>query len=186
MGLIIVGIIVVVIFAFVSVYNSLIRLKNQIDRSWANIEVILKQRFDEIPQLIQILEQYVGYENRILTKLMEARKNFGAAQNVKDKMDSSTRATQAFSGLLALGESYPELKSNANFTQLQGRISDLENQLSDRRESYNETVTNFNTRIQQIPDVIVASALSYTPRELFKVSDEEKQKPSLKLNLPTG
>jgi len=177
---------VIVVFAFVSIYNSLIRLKNQIDRAWSNIEVILKQRFDEIPQLIQVIEQYVTYENRILSKLIEARKNYTSASTVKDKIESSAAATQAFGGLLALGESYPELKSNENFKQLQGRISDLENQLSDRRESYNEAATNFNTRIEQIPDVIVARTLNYASRELFKVTEEEKKKPLIKINLPTG
>ena len=186
MGLIIIAVMVIVVFAFVSIYNSLIRLKNQIDRSWANIEVLLKQRFDEIPQLIQVIEQYVTYENKILSNLIEARKNYSSAQTVKDKMESSATATKAFGGLLALGESYPELKSNENFRQLQSRISDLENQLSDRRENYNESVTNFNTRIEQIPDVIVARTLNYMPRELFKVTEEEMKKPLLKMNLPTG
>ncbi len=183
MSLVILAIIIVAIFAFVSVYNSLVRLKNQVDRSWANIDVILKQRFEEIPQLIQVIEQYVTYENKILTKLVEARKHYSSAQSVKDKIDSSQEASFAFKGLLALGESYPELKSNANFLKLQTRVSDLEDQLSDRREHYNEAVTNFNTRIEQIPDVIVARTLNYQPKELFQVAEEEKQKPSLKMNL---
>ncbi len=186
MNLIILGIVTVIIFVFVSIYNSLIRLKNQIDRSWSNIEVILKQRFDEIPQLVQIIEQFVNYENKILSKLIEARKNYSSAQTIKDKMDSSQRMSMAFTGLLALSENYPELKSNENFKQLQNRISDLENQLADRREHYNESVTNFNTRIEQIPDVIVARSLNYLPKEMFKVAEEEKQKPNLKMNLPIG
>lgn len=184
MNFIILGFVVVVIFIFVSIYNSLVRLKNQIDRSWSNIDVILKQRFDEISQLIQVVEQYVTYENQILSKLIEARKNYSSANTVKDKMDSSQGMSMAFKGLLALGESYPELKSNENFKQLQGRVSDLENQLADRREHYNEAVTNFNTRIEQIPDVIVARSLNYTAKEMFKVTEVERQQPSLKMKLP--
>ena len=184
MNLIILAVIVIAIFVFVSVYNSLVRLKIQIDRSWANIDVILKQRFEEIPQLVQVLEQYVTYENKILTKLIEARKHYSSAQSIKDKIDSSAEASLAFNGLLALGENYPELKSNANFLKLQTRVSDLEDQLSDRREHYNEAVTNFNTRIEQIPDVFIARSLNYQPKEMFQVTEVEKQKPSLKLNLP--
>jgi LemA protein len=179
-----VALIVFVIFIFSSVYNSLIRLKNQVDRSWANIDVLLKQRYDEIPQLVQVIEQYVGYENKILSKLMEARKSYSTSQSVKEKMNSSEGMSLAFNGLLALGENYPDLKSNDNFKQLQNRVSDLESQLSDRRETYNDAATNFNTRIEQIPDIIVARSLNYQAREMFKMEPLEKQKPKLKMKLP--
>lgn len=186
MSLIILAVLIVIVFGFISIYNSLIRLKNQIDRAWSNIEVILKQRFDEIPQLVQVLEQFVNYENQILSKLMEARTHYSSAKTVKDKMGSSEDMSLAFQGLLALSESYPELKSNENFRQLQNRVSDLEHQLSDRRETYNDSVTNFNTRIEQIPDVLVARIFNYTSREMFQVSEHEMQKPSLQMKLPNS
>jgi LemA protein len=185
MSVIFVVVIILFLVAVVSVYNSLVGLRNQVTRAWANIDVILKQRFDEIPQLIQVIEQYTNYESGIITKLVEARKNYSAAKNVEDKMQSSQQATAAFQGLLALGENYPQLRSNDNFKQLQTRVSDLENQLSDRRESYNDVVTNLNTRIAQFPDVFFAKMLGYSELSLFKVSDDEKQAPSLKMKLPT-
>ncbi len=173
----------VLVFMGVSIYNGLVSLKNQIDRSWANIEVILKQRFDEIPQLIQVVEQYAGYEQATLKKVIDARNTYNQAQTTEQKVDAANATSSAFKGLLALGESYPDLKANTNFVHLQSRVSDLESQIADRRENFNETVTNFNTRIQQIPDVFFARMLNYSQHSLFKVDATEQVRPSLKMNL---
>lgn len=169
----------------IGIYNGLVSLRQQIDRAWANIDVILKQRFDEIPQIVQVLEQFVAYEKSVINNLVEARKHYGQAQNVDDKIKASGEMSMALKGVFAIGEGYPELKSNQNFLQLQGRVSGLEESLADRRELYNEVVTNFNTRIEQIPDLFVARLLAYGPRQLFQVSEAEKARPSLKLNLPS-
>ncbi len=165
-------------------YNGLISLRQQVERAWANIDVILKQRFDEIPQLIQVIEQYTGHEASLLKELVNARSKYGSAHNVHDKMAASQAMSVALQGVAAIGEAYPELKSNNNFNQLQGRVSDLESIIADRRESYNEAVANFNTRIEQFPDVIAARILNYSRQEMFKVSDSEKVTPSLKMSLP--
>lgn len=167
----------------VGIYNGLISLRNQVERAWANIDVVLKQRFDEIPQLIQIIEQYVGHENNIIKSLAEARSNYGQARSVKDKINASQEMNIALQGIAAIGENYPELKSNNNFTQLQGRISHLENTISDRREGYNDAVATFNTRIDQFPSVFVARLLNYQRQELFRASTAERSMPSLKMNL---
>lgn len=166
----------------ISIYNNLVSLRQQVDRAWANIDVILKQRFDEIPQLIEVIEQYVKYEKEILERLIEARKRYGQADSVDDKISASKDLTGAFRGILALGEAYPELKSNNQFLQLQKRVSALESQLSDRRELYNETVTNLNTRIAQIPDTFLARMLGYHSLLLYQVEQSEKVRPSLKIN----
>lgn len=167
----------------ISVYNGLIALKNQVDRAWANIDVILKQRFDEIPQLIQILEQYAQYEKSVIQKVMDARAHYGSATSPGQKIEASKELSLALKGVMAIGEAYPELKSNSNFTHIQTRLSDLENNIADRRETYNEAVTNYNTRIAQFPDVIFASMLQFKERELFRVSEAEKALPNLKMNL---
>ena len=174
----------VLVFWSVRVYNALVELKNQVSRSWANIDVILKQRFDEIPQIVQILEQYVQYERGTIDRLVEARKHYASAHGVDQKIHASQEMSQALRGVFAIGEAYPELRSNENFMQLQTRISELENALADRREHFNETVTNFNTRIAKIPDVFFAGALGYGALSLFEVAAAEKVTPSLKLNLP--
>ncbi len=171
-------------FYFVGIYNGLVGLKTQLERAWSNIDVILKQRFDEIPQLIQIIEQYVQYESDLLQKLIEARTQYGAANNVSEKIHASNDMSLALRGVAAIGESYPDLKSNNNFSQLQGRISALEESISDRREGYNEAVTNFNTRIAQFPDMLAAQFLGYRQQELFKATEAEKEKPNLTMKLP--
>lgn len=174
---------VIIGFVLIGAYNALVGLKNQVDRAWSNIDVILKQRFDEIPSLIEVIEQFAKYEKDIVGKLVAARQNYVGAKSNSDKMEASASMSQALNQVLAIGENYPELKSNNNFVQLQSRISALEESLSDRRELFNETVTNFNTRIAQIPYVFFAGALGYQEASLFRVQDAERAKPSLKMNL---
>lgn len=169
---------------FVSIYNALVGLRHQVERAWANIDVILKQRFDELPQLMRVIEQYAGYEVGILRELADARSRYGNAQNVGDKIRAATECTTAFRGLAALGEAYPELRANQNFLQLQARVSELENVIADRRESYNECVANFNARIEQFPDVLAARFLGYQGQNLYRVAETEKQQPDLAMNLP--
>lgn len=178
--------IVVAVIASLGVgsYNNLIRLRNQLERAWANIDVILKQRYDEIPQLVQVIEQFSQYEAGVIGQLTTARAHYGQARSTDEKMAASQEISMAFKGILAIGEAYPELKSNQNFLQLQTRISQLENTLADRREGYNETVANFNTRIDQFPDVFAARLLSYQRQTMFQVSEAERATPSLKMNLP--
>ncbi|MBS1958824.1 MAG: LemA family protein [Bdellovibrionales bacterium] len=174
---------VVIIATAISVYNGLISLKNQVDRGWANIDVILKQRYDEIPQLIQIIEQYVQHEKAMIQKVADARARYGSATTTEDKIKASQEMSFVLKGIVAIGEAYPDLKSNANFIQIQNRLSTLENNLADRREVYNECVTNYNTRTSQFPDVIFARMLNFQEREFFKVTENEKQLPNLKMNL---
>jgi LemA protein len=169
----------------VGIYNGLVRLKNQVERAWANIDVLLKQRFDEIPQLVQVIEQYSNYEAGLLQKIADARANYGQSKSIGDKIQASQEMSLALKGIFAIGEAYPELKANQNFIQLQSRVSELENMIADRRESYNEAVTNFNTRIEQFPDVFAARFLNYRAQELYQVAESEKALPNLKMKLPT-
>ena len=162
----------------------MVRLRNQLERAWSNIDVILKQRYDEIPQLIQVIEQFVGHEAGVIKALVDARSHYGSARNIKEKIKASGEISNALGGLVAIGEAYPELKSSQNFLQMQERISQLENTIADRRESYNEAVANFNTRIDQFPDVLAARILNYQRQDLFQVTATEKSAPNLKMNLP--
>jgi LemA protein len=171
-------------FMGINVYNGLVSLRRQVERAWANIDVILKQRFEEIPQLVQVIEQYVGYEAGVLKSLAESRTKYGQARSNDDKMQASNEMSMALRGVIAIGEAYPDLKSNQNFIQLQQRVSQLESTIADRREIYNEAVTNFNTRLDQFPDVFAARILGYKHQNLFQVTDAEKVAPSLKMNLP--
>ena len=167
-----------------NIFNSLVSLRHQVARMWSNIEVILKQRFDEITQLIQVVEQYAGYESDVLRHLVEARTRYGSAQDINEKIKASQDISVALKGVMAIGEGYPELKANENFKQLQTRVSALENQIADRRETYNEAATNFNTRIEQLPEIFVARLMNYQRYDLFRAAEAERQAPNLKMNLP--
>lgn len=179
-GAILVG---VLVMSLIHIYNALVDLRNQIDRAWANIEVILKQRHDELPQLITVIQQFTQYERATLDRLIEARTRYGSASSINDKVKAASEVSSALQGVLVVAEGYPELKSSDQFVHFQQRISALENQIADRRELFNETVTRFNVRIQQIPDVFLASALGYSKTDLYRISHAEKKMPSLKMKL---
>src|SRR2546425_1743618 len=151
-----------------TIYNSLVALKNQIARSWANIDVLLKQRHDELPKLVSTCEGYMKHERAVFDAIAEARGALLRVRTVGERAEAENALTRALGQMFAVAEAYPDLKANQSFLQLQHRISELENHIADRREFYNDTVTTFNTRIQQIPDLYVAGWLQLTPHELFK------------------
>ena len=161
-------------------YNGLVALKNNIGRSWANIDVLLKQRHDELPKLVKTCEGYMQHERAVFDKLSEARGALMKAKSVPERAEAEGLLSKALGQFFAVAESYPDLKANQSFLQLQSRISQIENDIADRREFYNDTVTTFNTRIQQLPDSIVAGWLSFTVAELFKVDESDKQDVEIK------
>ena len=158
-----------------SIYNGLVALKNNIGRSWANIDVLLKQRHDELPKLVKTCEGYMQHERAVFDKLSEARAALAGARSVPERAEAEGLLTRALGGFFAVAESYPDLKANQSFLQLQSRITEIENHLADRREFYNDTVTTFNTRIQQMPDAIVANWLTLVPAHLFKIDEADRQ-----------
>ncbi|MBI1799431.1 MAG: LemA family protein [Candidatus Eisenbacteria bacterium] len=160
---------------FFSIYNGLVALKNSVGRAWANIDVLLKQRHDELPKLVSTCEGYMQHERAVFDALSEARGALVKAKSVAERAHAEGQLTQALGQFFAVMDAYPDLKANQGFLQLQSRISDLENQIADRREYYNDTVTTFNTRIQQIPDTLVAGWLSLLPADLFKVAEPDRQ-----------
>ncbi len=160
---------------FLSIYNSLIEMKNNIGRSWANIDVLLKQRHDELPKLVKVCEGYMQHERAIFDKLSEARGALAAARSVAQRAEAEGGLTRALGQFFAVAENYPDLKANASFLSLQQRISELENSIADRREFYNDTVTLFNIRIQQIPDTWVANGMHLQPAELFKIEESDRK-----------
>jgi LemA protein len=155
-------------------YNGLIAVKNNVDKAWANIDVLLKQRHDELPNLMEVCKGYMKYEGDTFERVTKARSMYSQAQTVDQKAEASATMTSALGRLLAIAENYPELKANNNFMQLQNRISDLENQIADRREFYNDSVNVFNTRIQEMPDALLASPINLHPHQMFQVAEEDK------------
>ena len=165
----------VIVFYAVSVFNGLVRLKNNIKKSLSNIEVLLKQRIDELPKLIESVKGYMKHERGTLTELTKARTEFMNAKTLPEKAKADGVISGALKTIFAVAENYPNLKANENFIQLQTRISGIENELADRREFYNDSVNTYNIRIQSIPDRFVAGMLGYTPEELFKATEAEKR-----------
>ena len=185
--LILIAFLVVVIAAilyFIGIYNQLVQVKVNIDKSWANIEVLEKQRFDEIPKLVKICEGYMQYERETLEKVIAARTKYLDAGTPAQKAAAGADMSGALKTLFAVAENYPQLKADENFVHLQDRVTALENDLADRREFYNESVAVFNTRIKQVPDMFVANMLGYQPKEMYQVAAEEKKSPEIKFNLP--
>ena len=158
-----------------SMYNGLVEMKNNIGRSWANADVLLKQRHDELPKLVKTCEAYMQHERAVFDKLSEARGALASAKSVGQRADAENQLTRALGGFFAVAENYPDLKADQSFTVLQHRISELENQIADRREFYNDTVTMFNTRIEQIPDSWIAAWMNLQRAELFAIEASDRQ-----------
>ena len=159
----------------VILYNGLVRLRNENDRAWANIDVLLKQRHDEIPNLVETVKGYMQHEQQTLTAITQARAASMNAASIGQKALADFKMMTALHGLFAVAENYPQLKANENFLKLQVRISELEERIADRREFFNDDVATYNTRIGQIPDVFIASFMGLKARQMFKVSDEDRR-----------
>ena len=160
---------------FVTLYNGLINLDKQTGRAWSNIDVLLKQRHDELPKLVSTVEGYMAHERETLERVIQARNAMTSARGVGETAEANAQLEGALRKLFALAEGYPDLKADSSFQHLQSRISEIEDQIADRREFYNHAVNVFNVRIEQIPDLFIARMLSYTPREYFKASEAERQ-----------
>jgi LemA protein len=164
----------VLIYAII-LYNGLVRLRNENDRAWANIDVLLKQRHDEIPNLVETVKGYMQHEQQTLLAVTQARAASVSAASIGQKAVADLQIASALRGLFAVAENYPQLKANDNFLKLQNRITELEERIADRREFFNDDVNTYNTRIGQIPDVFLASFMGLKPRQMFKVSDEDRK-----------
>jgi LemA protein len=160
----------------VMVYNGLVNVKEAVSKAWANIDVLLKQRHDELPKLVDTCRQYMQHEQETLEKVITARARVSAAReshNVAALGAAEAALKSGLGGLFALAESYPELKANEQFLHLQARITGLENAIADRREFYNESVNINNVGIGQFPAVLVAKLFNFKPFDLLKFSAEE-------------
>lgn len=175
---IVIGLIVILVVYAVVIYNNLVTLKHGVAKSWSNIDVLLKQRHDELPKLVDTCKQYMKHERETLERVMQARSAAAVAREKGDVGGVGAAESQLRLGLgnlFAVAEAYPDLKANESFQHLQTRISGLENSIADRREFYNEAVNNNNVRIEQFPDVIVANFFKFAAAELLEFAEEQKQ-----------
>jgi LemA protein len=172
--LLVIGVVLAVLLAIT--YNRLVTVKNNVARAWANIDVLLKQRHDEIPKLVEICKQYMRYEQDTLVRVTEARSRVATARearNIGDLGPAEAALRAGVAKIFALAESYPDLKADQNFMQLQGRITGLENAIADRREFYNDSVNVNNIRIEQFPDMIVARMAGFKEARMLDFGAQE-------------
>jgi LemA protein len=172
---VIIGLIVVLVLIAITAYNSLVSLGQRVNQAFADIDVQLKQRSDLIPNLVETVKGYAAHERGTLEAVVQARNAAVSATNVDQKVAADNMLTGALRQLFALSESYPQLKANENFRQLQTDLSDIENKLAAVRRFFNNAVQEYNAGIQRFPAVLFAGMLGFHPRTFFDVGEERAQ-----------
>jgi LemA protein len=178
--IIFVVVLAIVILWAVGVYNGLIGLRNRVREAWAQIEVQLKRRHDLIPNLVNTVKGYAAHERGVFEKVTEARAKAVSGGSVAERAQAENVLTAALKSVFAVAEAYPQLKANENFLALQEELSSTENKISFARQHYNETVMDFNTRIQTVPSNVIAALGNFKPEEMFEVGDAaEREAPKV-------
>jgi LemA protein len=175
-GFIVLGLLVIAIGYLILIYNRLVNLKHDTAKAWSNIDVLLKQRHDELPKLVETCKQYMRHERETLEAVMRARSNVSSAREQHDLPALSNAEGQLRQGLFQLFaavEAYPDLKANTAFRTLEARITGLENAIADRREFYNDCVNTNNIRLEEFPDLFVARFFGFESFDLLEFSEQE-------------
>jgi LemA protein len=175
-ALVLFAIIALIVVYGIMVYNSLVSVKHNVSKAWANIDVLLKQRHDELPKLVETCKQFMRHEKDTLEAVMKARSSVFAANQSHDLAALGNAESQLRQGLMqlfAVAEAYPDLKASASFRSLEARITSLENAISDRREFYNDCVNTNNIRLEEFPDLFIARFFNFEPFELLEFAQEE-------------
>jgi len=175
-----IGIPVILVFFVIILYNSLIRLRNQVKNSWAQIDVQLKRRNDLIPNLVETVKGYMKHEKGVLENVTKARAAVMSAEGVEDTAQASNMLSSTLKSLFAVSENYPDLKANQNFMQLQEEITGTENKIAYSRQHYNDMVMTFNTKIQTFPNNVFANMLKFTEEKQFEATEEERKNVEVK------
>ena len=178
---IIVIVIVVICIVVVAMYNNLVSLRQRVQNAWSQIDVQLKRRFDLIPNLQETVKGYMAYESETFSKIAELRTAWASSTTVAEKADISNQLTEALKTIMAVSESYPDLKASESFAQLQEELRNTENKIAYSRQFYNDTVTMYNTKLEMFPSNLIAKAFNFKPSELFEVEDE-KEKQNVKID----
>lgn len=180
MGMI-VGIIIILVVAAglagwgISIYNSLVQVRNNVDKAWKNIDVLLMQRHDEIPKLVDAVKGYMQHEKTVLENITKLRAGFQKAADIDEKTRIENEINKDLSKIKIALEAYPDLKAGQNFIQLQSRITALESSIADRREFFNDSVNIYNIQIARFPEMLLANSLGYQKHALLEVPEEKKQ-----------
>jgi LemA protein len=174
-------VVVIVLFVVVTTYNAVMALIQRIDKAWSNIDVVLKQRHDQLPALVSAVRGMLAFEHEVLAEVTRARAAYSPTEPIPDQALHADQTTAAVRSLFAVVEAYPEVKSGANVLDLQDEIERLESMIADRRELYNDQVYRYNTRISTLPTLPLAWVFGWAPREFFAARPEETARPDVSL-----
>lgn len=172
---VVLGIIFLVIFWVIGAYNGLITLRNRVEEAWSDIDVQLKRRYDLIPNIVETVKGYAKQEKDVFTEVTKARTAAMTAGSLEDKAAKEDQLSNALKSVFAVAENYPELKSSANFLQLQEELSDTEDKIQAARRFYNANVRDFNTKLQVFPTNLIGTQLGFKAREFFEAAQTERE-----------
>jgi LemA protein len=175
--LIFLGVVVVLVGWLIVTYNGLVTLRNQLKNAWSQIDVQLKRRYDLIPNLVEMVKDYMEYEQDVLTRVTQARAAAVAAQGPAEQARAENQLTAALRQLFAVVENYPQLKANENVMRLQEELTSTENRIAFARQFYNDTTMRYNTRLQTFPTNLIAGMLGFHAEEFFATGDEREREP---------
>ena len=169
------GVVLAVSLWLISSYNSMVRLRNMVQNSWAQIDVQLKRRFDLVPNLVETVKGYAAHEKEVLEKVTQARSMVQSAQSIEQRQQAENYLTNTLRSLFAVAEAYPQLKANDNFIDLQRQLSELEEKIAFARQFYNDTTMKYNTMIQSFPTNLLAGMFGFQALPYFEVDDVQRQ-----------
>lgn len=178
--IIVLVIIVLLLGYFIVTYNGLVSLKNKVEDSWSQIDVVLKNRNDLIPNLVETVKGYTKHEKETLNDVITARNKATKANNPEDEMKAAEEVTQALGRLFAIAESYPDLKANQNFLDLQSKLNEVEEKIRFSRQFYNDTVLTYKNKLEMFPSNIVANLFGFKPKAFFEATEEERKNVQVK------
>ena len=178
--MILIIVLVLIVLWAISVYNSLIALRNRVKDQWAQIDVQLKRRFDLIPNLVETVKGYTKHESETLEAVIKARNTYVSATVPEEQMKADGELTKAISKLFALTESYPDLKANTNFQALQQELTETESKIASARQFYNDTVMVYNNKVSMVPSNIIASLFKFNKEAFFEANETERQNVQVK------
>lgn len=177
--IIILVVVVLLVLFVISIYNTLVQLRNKVRNQWSQIDVVLKTRADLIPNLVETVKGYANHESETLEAVIKARNSYVTATTPEDQMRASGEITGALSKLFALSESYPDLKANANFMDLQQKLTETEDKIRYARQFYNDAVTKYNNKIEVVPSNIIAGMFHFEAAKLFEVAEADREAPKV-------
>ena len=172
--IIIIAVIALIVLWIISIYNNMVRLRNNRENAFSNIDVQLKQRYDLVPQLVSTVKGYATHEKELLERITEARSACLSANSINDKISANNMLSNALNGLKVSVEAYPDLKANQNFMQLQTELSDIENKLAAARRFFNSSTKELNNAVQTFPGNLLAGMFGFRKEPMFEVAQEER------------